>query len=166
MLQPVGASHNQLLPTMPDYGLSFTPPVVGSHLLQLEGLDSQACYPFIFHSWVSIFPCVFLELSDLIKLNLFSHFSSFPVSLFKFHIESLAIIYLHVNTCHSRVEAHWSHQLVQHLICLNPEEFPRIPSPYHHSCFLSSGNHILLITYHTALTFLSFICLPKIHTNC
>ncbi|KAL0306229.1 UNVERIFIED_CONTAM: GBF-interacting protein 1 [Sesamum radiatum] len=41
MQQPVGGPQNPVLPPVPDYGLSLVPPVVGSHLVQLEGLEPQ-----------------------------------------------------------------------------------------------------------------------------
>ncbi|KAL0399096.1 UNVERIFIED_CONTAM: hypothetical protein Sradi_2252900 [Sesamum radiatum] len=42
MQQPVGGPQNPALPPVPDYGLSLVPPVVGSHLVQLDGLEPQA----------------------------------------------------------------------------------------------------------------------------
>ncbi|XP_011095579.1 GBF-interacting protein 1-like [Sesamum indicum] len=41
MQQTVGGPQNPVLPPVPDYGLSLVPPVVGSHLVQLEGLEPQ-----------------------------------------------------------------------------------------------------------------------------
>lgn len=53
MLQPVGGSHNPPIPpTTPDYGLNLIPPVVGSHPMQLEGLETQARCPSGFSFWI------------------------------------------------------------------------------------------------------------------